>query len=185
MLAQKLPVAQIDTIEVDEEACQQAKENIAASPFVSKINVLHADVREFSFDTGYDVIISNPPFYEKEIISADQKKNVAHHASTLTIEELLKIIKTCLRDDGIFYLLLPFKRNEEIKKKISQQNLLVSKLVFVKQSLQHNYFRIMIKGKLNWGDDRETSVGEISICNDGQQYSEDFKILLKDYYLHL
>ena len=115
----------------------------------------------------------------------NEKKNIAHHHSGLLFEELLGIIKGNLSSAGTFYLLLPFKRNEEIKKIILKQDLFVSKIVFVKQSTKHNYFRIMIAGKLIQGSDPETLIGEISIWDDQQQYKEEFKELLKDYYLYL
>ena len=101
------------------------------------------------------------------------------------LEELLGIIKGNLSSSGTFYLLLPFKRNEEIKKIILKQDLFVSKIVFVKQSMKHNYFRMMIAGKLSQEDPAETLIEEISIWDDQQQYKEEFKELLKDYYLYL
>ena len=185
MYAQKNSLADIDAIEIDEDAYAQAKENVAASPFAERINVIHDDIKRFTFSKKYDCIISNPPFYEKEISSDNEKKNIAHHHSGLLLEELLGIIKGNLSSSGTFYLLLPFKRNEEIKKIILKQDLFVSKIVFVKQSTKHNYFRMMIAGKLNQEDHAETLIEEISIWDDQQQYKEEFKELLKDYYLYL
>lgn len=185
MYAQKNLLANIDTIEVDEEAYIQAKENVAASPFAQRINVIHDDIKGITFSKKYDCIISNPPFYEKEISSDSEKKNIAHHHSGLLLEELLGIIKGNLSSAGTFYLLIPFKRNEEIKKIISKQYLFVSKIVFVKQSIKHSYFRMMIAGKLIQEDPAETLIEEISIWDDQQQYKEEFKDLLKDYYLYL
>ena len=175
----------IDAIEFEEQACEQAKENVYASIFKDKINVIHEDVKTFPFLKKYDVIISNPPFYEKEITSTNERKNIAHHQSGLLLEELITIIKENLSVEGYFFLLLPFKRNEEIKKILFKQDLSVLKIVFVKQSTKHDYFRLMIKGKLTQKDQPETMIDEIPIWNDRQQYTEEFKELLKDYYLHL
>lgn len=183
--AQKHHSSIIDSIEIDKEAFEQAKENAAVSRFSAQINVIHGDAKAFSFTKKYDLIISNPPFYEKEIISNNQTKNIAHHHSGLLLEELLLIIKNNLSSHGVFYLLLPFKRNEEIKNILLKQNLFVSEIVFVRQSLKHNYFRIMIKGNLKKEDHTETIIDEISIWDDLQQYTNDFKELLKDYYWNL
>jgi tRNA1Val (adenine37-N6)-methyltransferase len=185
MYSQKNPSSNIDAIEIDEDAYTQSKENVEASPFAERINLIHDDVKRFTFFKKYDCIISNPPFYEKEISSGNEKKNIAHHHSGLVLEELLRIIKGNLSSSGMFYLLLPFKRNEEIKKIILTQDLLISKIVLVKQSTKHNYFRIMIAGKLNQEGHPEILIEEISICDNLQQYREEFKELLKDYYLHL
>ena len=185
MFEQKNNSSLIDAIEIDQEACEQAKENIAASSFSKKINGVHGNAKTFSFSKKYDVIISNPPFYEKEITSGNEKKNMAHHHAGLLIEELLKIIKENLSNDGVFYLLLPFKRSEEIKRVVLKQNLSIAKIIFVRQSTKHGYFRLMIKGKLNSGMEEETIIEEISIWDDQQQYTNEFKELLKDYYLNL
>ena len=183
--AQKNSLAEIDAMEIDQDAYAQAKENAAASSFAERINVIHDDVKRFTFSKKYDCIISNPPFYEKEISSDNEKKNIAHHHLGLLFEELLGIIKGNLSSSGTFYLLLPFKRGEEIKKIILKEDLYVSKIVFVKQSTKHNYFRIMIAGKLSQEDHPETLIEEISIWDDQQQYKKEFKELLKDYYLYL
>ena len=183
--AQKNSLAEIDAMEIDQDAYAQAKENAAASSFAERINIIHDDVKRFTFSKKYDRIISNPPFYEKEISSDNEKKNIAHHHLGLLFDELLGIIKGNLSSSGTFYLLLPFKRSEEIKKIILKEDLYVSKIVFVKQSTKHNYFRIMIAGKLSQEDHPETLIEEISIWDDHQQYKEEFKELLKDYYLYL
>jgi tRNA1Val (adenine37-N6)-methyltransferase len=90
-----------------------------------------------------------------------------------------------LASSGIFYLLLPYKRNEEIKRALFAKDLSILKLVFVKQSIQHDYFRILLTGKLKGENDVETVIDEISIWNDKQQYTDEFTALLKDYYLYL
>lgn len=185
MIAQKNLDSQIDAIEIDEEAYEQAKENVAISSFAEQINVINGDVKTVAFPKKYDAIISNPPFYEREIPSTDQKKNIAHHHSGLTLDELLPIIGRSLTAQGMFYLLLPFKRNEEIKKMLLKQKLFASKLVFVKQSTKHDYFRIMLSGILSNTRETETAIDELAIWNDEQEYTNEFVDLLKDYYLNL
>jgi tRNA1Val (adenine37-N6)-methyltransferase len=185
MFAQKNHSLTIEAIEIDEETYKQAKENVAISPFAQNINVIHGNVKTFSFLKKYDLIISNPPFYENEIRSSNERRNIAHHNSGLLLDELLGIIKKNLSFSGRFYLLLPFKRSEEIKTALFKQDLFVSKIVFIRQSTNHDYFRLMIKGKSKKHDQDETIIDEISIWNDQQQYTKDFTGLLKDYYLYL
>jgi tRNA1Val (adenine37-N6)-methyltransferase len=184
MVAQKNPELKIDAIEIDTDAAEQAKINVGSSPWKEQINIIQADMKEFSFEKEFDLIISNPPFYEKEIRSATHSKNVAHHSENLTLKELLVIIKDNLSKTGSFFLLLPYKRNEEIKKLLNVHELKISKILFVRQSVKHDYFRIFIKGSLNT-EDKETEFDELSILNEKQQYTHEFVTLLKDYYLHL
>lgn len=182
MIAQKVNAA-IDALEIDKDAFEQAKENISTSLWADRINVTHADVKVYVFPGKYDVIISNPPFYENELKSGDAKKNIAHHEG-LTLNELLSIIKKNLSADGEFYLLLPYKRNTEIEKLMPLNNLSVAQKTLVRQSVRHDYFRIMITGRHKNGESKIIT-DEISIWNDKQQYTEAFIELLKDYYLYL
>jgi tRNA1Val (adenine37-N6)-methyltransferase len=94
------------------------------------------------------------------------------------------IIKDNLSKTGSFFLLLPYKRNEEIKKLLNVHELKISKILFVRQSVKHDYFRIFIKGTLN-AEEKETELDELSIWDEKQQYTNEFVGLLKDYYLHL
>jgi tRNA1Val (adenine37-N6)-methyltransferase len=186
MLAQKNDDAlMIHAIEIDKDAADQAKENAISSPWKERIDIINADVDDFSFVNKYDLIISNPPFYENELRSGSERKNIAHHSENLTLKELLNIIKNNLNRDGCFFLLLPYKRNDEIKRLLKDQQLYVSKILFVRQSIKHDYFRIFVKGDLKTSVPQEIEFHEISIWDENQQYTQAFIDLLKDYYLYL
>lgn len=185
MLAQKNPETIIDAIEIDPEAAEQARANVAASPWSDRINVIHGNAKDFTFTRKYDIILSNPPFYEKELKGDDDKKNTAHHDGGLLLPELLTIIKQQLAPRGRFYLLLPYKRNEEIKELLLRHQMQISQLVLVKQSTSHSYFRILIEGTLATDEPLSTIIDELSIKDERGQYSPEFTELLKEYYLYL
>lgn len=185
MFAQKNPGAIIDAIEIDKEAAEQAQENILNSPWTDRINIIHGDVKEFQVLQQYDVIISNPPFYENELKSGNNKKNKAHHDEGLLLDDLLLIIQRNLKPKGVFYLLLPYKRNHEIEPCIANNKLAISHKTFVKQSTEHNYFRILLSGKHLENKKEDFDTNEIAIRNEKQDYTPEFIDLLKDYYLHL
>ena len=184
ILAQKIK-ANIDVIEMDKAAAEQALENAEASPWKDKISVINADARSYSFSKKYDCIISNPPFYENELKSDNIKKNTAHHNERLLLPELLTIIKNNLEQDGTFYLLLPYKRSAEIRDLLFRHEFAIHQMIFVRQTTKHDYFRIMLSGKLKTNEAIETIIDEISITDEKQQYTTAFMELLKDYYLHL
>ncbi|WP_276501731.1 tRNA1(Val) (adenine(37)-N6)-methyltransferase [Terrimonas pollutisoli] len=185
MVAQANSAIKLDAIEIDKDAFEQAKENIANSPWNSRISVFHGDAKEFSSPYLYDVIISNPPFYEKELKSENSKKNKAHHDEGLLLDDLLSIIKKNLAPGGEFYLLLPYKRKEAIDIAFAKNELAISHITFVRQSTQHHYFRIMISGKYPANKEGLSTTTELTIRNEKQEYMPEFIQLLKNYYLHL
>lgn len=189
MIAQQCN-ADITAVEIDTESFEQASENITASPWANRIKLFHADARTFEFPDQYDVIISNPPFYENELKGDNAKKNIAHHNEGLLLPELLSIIKNNLKPGGTFYMLLPYKRNDEIRKLLTESGLAIGQLIFVRQSTQHDFFRMILAGKFKKGEANEMVIDEISIKNHSyagpdDPYTPEFINLLKDFYLYL
>ncbi|MBO9681869.1 MAG: methyltransferase [Flavisolibacter sp.] len=182
MIAQKNDV-KIDAVEIDREASQQAKENVEASPWKERIHIFNEDIRSFQPAKKYDCIISNPPFYENELTSETQTKNIAHHSEQLTIAEVLRIIKAHLKEDGIFFLMYPFKRNKEIEQLLTGNELYALDSAILSQSVRHSPFRAVIKGTSR--KEISTSTESMSIWDEHQQYTKSFVDVLKDYYLYL
>lgn len=131
------------------------------------------------------MIFSNPPFYENDLKSNDPKRNLALHGSELTLDDLLKTIRYNLNPGGVFFLLLPYKRKDEIHPLFRLHDLSLIRITFVRQSVKHDYFRIMLKGEIKTKRESEFFYDEISIWDEKKQYTDRFKNLLRDYYLYL
>lgn len=181
MMAQKNEVT-FDAVEIEAEASEQARQNIQASPWESRIRIYTEDICSFKPGKKYDCIISNPPFYEKELSSSKPGKNVAHHSKQLTLSTLLVLIEKHLAEDGIFFLLLPAKRMQEINKLLAKNELFVSKSILLQQSVTHAPFRFLVMGSRKRVEVSQTT---ISVRNEKQEYTSEFINLLKDYYLYL
>lgn len=188
MVAQKNEV-RIDAVEIDKEAATQAQENISSSPWQESIKVHNDNILLFQSSQKFDVIICNPPFYENELQSGKTEKNIAHHSEELMISQVVEIIAQHLTGDGLFFLLYPFKRNEEINKLFEQNELYPLQSVILKQSVKHQPFRMMtMGGRIERETERERIKSMetiISIRDEHQQYTKDVVNLLSDYYLYL
>lgn len=181
MLAQRVP-AIIEAVEIDAAACEQANNNFGQSPWKERLTVFNSDVLQFEPDKKYDCIISNPPFFEKDLKSIDSNKNNAKHDTSLTLEQLLAVAKKLLTDDGTFAVLLPYHRVEAFIVMASNNSFHLIKKAIVKQTENHDPFRgILIFGKQPANPMEETIV----IKNTDEKYSLRFAELLKDYYLYL
>ena len=172
----------IDAIEIEHEAAVQAAENVSASPWSNRIRIIEKDIRVFESNKPYDCIISNPPFYEKELHSTSVARNTAHHDKSLLFKELTGSIKHLAAPPGIIYLLLPFKRWKEMEAILLETGLHIHKQVLVKQSAQHQPIRVMVK--CGWKAEA-TVHSEICIRNEAHQYTTTFQQMLQPYYLYL
>ena len=181
MLAQKT-FAHFDALEIDADAALQAKENFDSSPWRDRLNVIQQDVAYFAAATKYDLIISNPPFYEADLRSANAKKNAAKHDDTLTLDILFKVIKENLREDGMAAVLLPWHRTDYAVSEAEKNGLFVTEKMEVKQTDTHSFFRTMLL--LSCTGEHTNATGLI-IHTAERQYTPAFTALLKDYYLKL
>jgi len=178
ILAQKTN-ARIDTIEYDPETCLQAGENIRLSPWADRIQLLEGDVRDYIFPTAYDFIITNPPFFESDLRSPEQKKNMAKHNESLTLEILTSLIRSNLQPDGAFSILLPFHRNDYFKKLAGENGFFLQEELILKQTPSHAPFRsvLLFSNK----ESQKIIYEELTIKIEGK-YSAEFKVLMQDYY---
>ncbi len=180
MLAQKTNCP-IDTIEINNDAFEQASSNVAQSPWENKITLIHDDITQFDAKQQYDFIICNPPFFENQLKSNKEDRNVAMHATSLSFENLLQAIKNNLSENGMAALLLPYDKISFFESKLASAPLFVVKRLNVSHSPHHDFFRsILLIAPIMM----EEKISQIAIKDVGSHYTKEFTQLLKDYYLH-
>ena len=89
MMAQRFPEAEITGVEIDAEAACQARENAAASEWAGRIGIENCDFRLFEDECRFDLIVSNPPYFDNALVSPDGGRSVARHSVGLAYGELL------------------------------------------------------------------------------------------------
>ncbi len=182
MLAQKKN-GTITGIEIEPNCYRQLLENISLSPWKDRCRAVLGDVRAYPFNESFDVIISNPPFYENQLESPEKGKNLAKHSAQLSLSELFKTVNTILTKDGIFGVMLPYSRREESIKTASNYSLHCTEELRVRQTHQHDEFRVILQFERI--DNKDRKVQKLTIRENNGEYSPMFTELLKDYYLFL
>ena len=165
---------QIDAVEIDDHAYVQATENFAASPWNARMKVHHCAIQEFEPGYKYNLVVSNPPFYDQSLRSPDSKKNVAMHSTRLDATELFAAAKRLMPEGGRMALLIPYSRVDAIEKIIKENAFYVEEKVLVKQTEKHSPFRCMymLRDVFSGIEERKMTVKD-----------EEFTRLLKNYYL--
>lgn len=141
MLAQRFPGAQVTGIDIDEAAIAQARENFAGSPWPDRLRAVRQSLQEFcrSTVTGtaggsfprFDLIVSNPPFYDTTLTSPDPLRTAARHTGGLTHEELLLLSAGLLSDTGVFSLIVPSESEKSILRLADRSRLHLHRLTRV------------------------------------------------------
>ena len=136
MMAQRFPEAEVVGIDMDADACGQAKENVMASPFRDRVEIECCRLQDFGADgcaletaglkagaletaadlksAGvFDAIVSNPPFFVDSLKNPDSKRTMARHTDSLPFRDLFTGVKRLLSDDGIFSAIVPVEVVEQ------------------------------------------------------------------------
>lgn len=100
MVAQRCPAARVMGVEIDEAAAHDATDNAARSPFFERIDVVKADIWEYSqsYSQKFDSIVCNPPYYEEDVLPPTAQRAQARHTAGggLTFEALLLVVSQLL-----------------------------------------------------------------------------------------
>lgn len=179
MLAQQSAAA-IDAIELDEQAALQAAHNFSISPWRDRLKVIQQDVREFSSER-YPFVITNPPFYENDLKSNNDKRNAAMHAVSLSYEALLDAISRLLASDGSFSVLLPYEGFQRFRLLAEGAGFTLRELLEIRQTPSHGFFRAVGI----FGPAGVLTTHEMSVYDGDNKYTPEFTALLKEYYLYL
>lgn len=182
MVAQKNENVDISAVEINPAALRDASKNIADSRFDRQIRLISGDVRKIFFERKFDIIFSNPPFFENDLKAPHEGKSLAKHTSSLDLQALVSFIDQNIVSTGKVMLLLPF-RNSNVEKYMHERGWHTASITVIRQTPQHDPFRKIL---LFEKPDREKPVqAEICIKDLNGSYSDAFSILLKDYYLYL
>lgn len=114
MLAQRFPHALLTGIDIDADAALQAADNFKASPWNKRLHAQHVSLQEFALSntTRFDLIVSNPPFFQNSLKNPDLHRSTARHTDTLPHTSLVKIAADLLTEQGVLCVILPAEQTD-------------------------------------------------------------------------
>ena len=185
MLAQQSS-AHITAIEIEAGAFEQTKTNFDLSPWKNRLDVIHSSIQDYASNNKqslFDCIITNPPFYEGDLNSPDNAKNLAAHSTALPWDALAEAAASLLQENGAWYVLVPTLRAYTMQKFALYHGLQLSQECLMYNDAKHLPIRAMLK----FVKQKEATIQrhKIVIKNAGQSYTTEFVNYLKAYYLHL
>lgn len=184
MLAQRSNAA-IEAIDVDEAACNQAKENIEASTFRDQINIHCMSFQSYAeaTDIRYDLIVSNPPYFLNSLKGPDNQRNTARHNDTLPLNHLLDGSAKLLTPKGKIALILPASQQGELKDLLYNMPLFTTRETLIFPTPQSTPKRILVELSINQSEPCEKT--QLIIEEGRHQYTDAYKKLTKAYYLKM
>lgn len=184
MLAQRSDALQIDALEIDDDAYEQAVDNFENSDWANRLFCYHASLKDFAdeIEEKYDLIVSNPPFYTDTYKSADDKRSLARFEASLPFDDLMKYSAQLLSENGCLALIIPFKEEDKVLKIALKNQLFPQKITRVKGVINTEIKRSLL---LFSSVKKIPEIDELVIEMARHQYTDAFKVLVKDFYLKL
>ena len=135
MMMQRCPEAEVEGIDIDEAAVEQAREN--------GVNAYCSPLQDWQMVNGtcqngklYNLIVSNPPYFQNSLKNPDAGRMTARHTDTLSFEELVKHSARLLSEGGQLALILPAQAENEVRQLAAAVNLFLTHVtrVYSKES---------------------------------------------------
>jgi tRNA1Val (adenine37-N6)-methyltransferase len=185
MLAQRSNAEQIDALEIDEQAYEQATDNFENSPWSDRLFCFHAGLDEFveEPEDEYDLIVSNPPFYTDDYKSGIEQRDLARFADALPFEDLIEAAALLLSENGIFSVIIPFKEEESFVALAKEMELYPLKITRVKGTPETDIKRSLLAFSRN--EIIDFSINELTIEIARHEYTLPYIELTKDFYLKM
>ncbi len=183
MLAQRCDAVQIDALEIDADAFEEAVENFEQSPWNDRLFCFHASLDDFMDeleDETYDLIVCNPPYFSANVPAPDPKRQLARQSDSLPFEDLLEASGILLSEDGILCVVIPHADEARFCELAAAEDLFVNRVLRVKGTAESPVKRSLLSlSRVQ----TQMLVQEMVIEKARHEYIEDYKALTRDFYL--
>jgi tRNA1Val (adenine37-N6)-methyltransferase len=185
MLAQRSNAEQIDALEIDEQAYEQATDNFEKSPWSDRLFCFHAGLDEFveEPEDEYDLIVSNPPFYSEDFKSENEQRDLARFQDAMPFEDLIEAADLLLSENGIFSVIIPFKEENRFLALAKEFELYPLKITHVKGTPTTEIKRSLVAFSRNKNID--FPIDELIIETARHLYTAEYIDLTKEFYLKM
>ena len=129
MLAQRNHEAWFLGLDINEEAVSLTKANFENSPFCARLKNIHQDFKVFETKERFDLIVSNPPYFEE---SDSDKDKVARQTVELNFRQLIDSSARLLSDGGILSVIIPIEAGEVFISLAKESGLFLNRRINIK-----------------------------------------------------
>ncbi len=173
----------IDAIDIDEASAQEAGMNFMNSPWSECMKAHCASLEEFAAasDMKYDLIFSNPPYFEDSLPAPEQRRCNARHTTVgLSYRELLDFAAERLTGNGRFSIVLPAGQEASLTRYARMNGLYLFRIMRVRTVPRKAPGRIVAEFSRERCDSPEDFI--LTIQNEGK-YTQEYLSLTHDFYL--
>ena len=185
MIAQRSNAMTIDAVELDQDAYEQCVGNFEQSDWGDRLFCYHTSFQDFAKELKeeeetYELIVSNPPFYNDEFQTENESRNKARFTNSLSFKDLIAAVNDILDKKGKFVIIIPYKEQEAFVGLAKEKGLFLNKVCEVQGNNYTGIIRVMLIFSYL---ESKLQKEKLIIEKERHQYTSEYKGLTKDFYL--
>ena len=174
----------IDAIDIDEPSATEAATNFAESPWTESLRAHNLSLNEFAAgfpEKKYDLIFSNPPYFEDSLTAPDERKSTARHTSDgLSYRDIFEFAKERLTENGRVSFVLPADQEAALCRYGRMSGLHLFRILRVRTVPRKDPSRIIAEFSRVRTENPQDEM--LTIQNEGK-YTQEYLSLMRDFYL--
>jgi len=179
---QRFPEAEVEAIDIDEAAVEQAREN-GVNACLSSLQTWQNIQSQISNDKCYNLIVSNPPYFQNSLKNPDKGRELARHTDSLSYEELMRHSARLLADKGQLAIILPAEAEKEVIRIAAMYSLFITRVTRVYSKLSKPARRVLLQFEKTGKHPSPAIEDTLVLEDDHGGRSEAYQELTKDFYL--
>lgn len=177
MLAQRNSHAEFLGLDINEDAAQLTSLNFENSPFRLRLKNSHQDFKTFETSDRFDLIVSNPPYFEE---SGSEKDKIARQTVELNFSQLITRAAELLSGSGIFSVIIPVEAREIFVSIGKENNLYLKRKINIKGIEGSKTKRLILEFS---SEAKEVDESDFIIEKSPRQYSDPYLELTKEFHV--
>ncbi len=174
--------AKIDGVEIQSEVYDMAVKSVEYNKLDNQISIYNEDIKEYSKNNStdmYDTITCNPPYFKGMVTNNSKNKTFARHELSLNIDDIMKIAKKLLKNNGNIAIVHRTERLIDIISSMKNNNIEPKKIQFVYSKDNSPSNILLIEGTKN-GKPGVKIMEPLYLHNSDHTYTDQLKEYLNN-----
>lgn len=139
-------------IEIQKEICKLACESVKINN-IKNVKIINDDlknIKNYFPGNNFDIITCNPPYFKVEkdsLLNNSKIKSIARHEILITLEEIIKVSYSTLKDKGKLYIVHRTDRIIELINLLTKYKFGIKRLQIIYPNITSNGSMIIIEAK--------------------------------------
>lgn len=189
IMAQRYPEAKITGIDIDKASVEEAVGNAAGSPWSDRVAI-----KEMSFseeycrfqqqaDVRYDLIVSNPPYFNAGVKVVSTPREIARHQGDLSPAVILRNSRMILSRGGSVAMVVPYEGSENLEEYAVSLGYALRWKCLVRGHDKASWKRVLLQWQYGGESMDAEETSELTLETSPGMPTDEYRKLCKDFYL--